>query len=79
MTNHEYREPETVREAWGLECPKCGEDDRLNVTLPFEVAIYPTWSEVIDGDHLWDDDSAMSCCCGHSGIVREFGVESQRQ
>jgi hypothetical protein len=69
---------ETVKDAWGLECPKCKSDESLHLCVEVFAALTPDGTEIDGGDHHWDHESACSCHeeeCDWSGIVREAMVE----
>jgi hypothetical protein len=65
----------TVRDEWGIACPNCGCDDRLQVQLTTMANLTPDGTEPF-GDQEWDDTSFMRCAsCSHSGRVTDFYVE----
>ncbi len=62
----------TVREIWGLACPKCGSDERLQVELTTMADLTPDGTEPF-GDQLWDGKSYTRCdACGHDGKLARF-------
>ncbi len=69
---HEVQSSSTVREEWGLACPKCRRDDRLQVELTTMADLTAYGTEPF-GDQQWDRRSHMRCdACGHSGKVARF-------
>ena len=65
----------TVRDEWGIACPNCGCDDRLQVQLTTMADLTPDGTEPF-GDQEWDDTSFMRCAsCGTSRRVTDFYVE----
>lgn len=50
----------TVRETFGLACPKCGRDDHLIVEVTTMVRLYPEGTESV-GDEEWGPDSNCAC------------------
>ena len=68
----------TVRDEWQLACPKCGSDERLQVSLRSMADVTPDGTEPF-GDHEWDNASFMRCAaCGHAATVSNFYVEEAR-
>lgn len=64
----------SVRETFGLACPKCGHDDHILVEATEFVRLLPDGSESV-GDQEWALDSSARCTkCDHSGIVANFDV-----
>jgi len=64
----------TVIYEWGMACPVCGRDDKLQVSLK-------VWSRLsIEGtdpcgDHEWDPKSGCACDnCGWGGTVNDATV-----
>lgn len=57
-------------------CPVCGDDDHLDVVVAVSARLSQSDGEITGtephGDHEWDFDSDMSCCCGHQGAARDF-------
>jgi hypothetical protein len=72
------KQHETVASVWGLRCPHCGRDDRIEV----EVRGWATIS--VDGtnaesDHTWDDTSGCMCAaCDYIGSVAHFMIDNQK-
>lgn len=68
----------TVKQAWEMCCPKCGEDDRIDVLALVWVRLTPdgTDRDEPDGtDEDWDNNSPCSCNhCGHRGTVGDFAT-----
>ena len=69
----------TVREKFGLACPKCGRDDRLRIWAYAMVAMTPDGSvETNDPFHEWGPDHYCECeACGHQGIVSDFATNDR--
>jgi DNA-directed RNA polymerase subunit RPC12/RpoP len=69
----------TVREEWGLSCPKCGSDERLEVELTTMAKLTPDGTDPI-GDQLWDETSYTRCdACGHDGKLARFHLDDEMQ
>ncbi len=63
----------TVKEIWGMCCPKCKQDDRIMVQVHMMVQLMPTGTDLDDGDHEWDSESVAECqACGYRSRVWEF-------
>lgn len=63
-------------------CPKCGNDDRLHVTIKAGAWLIQDDDGNIQtdvfGDHDWDDDSPMFCsACGWSGTVKNAIIDTE--
>ena len=71
----------TVRDEWAMICPKCGNDEQIDVLASCYVRLTPDGTDADashDGEHAWSTASAAKCCaCGHTGIVREFMQDEQ--
>lgn len=69
----------TVRDAFGLCCPRCGSDKRIMVQLTIWARLLPYgWEHA--GDEEWDMDSPCSCTiCDHLSTVAAFLVEDGGQ
>jgi Zn ribbon nucleic-acid-binding protein len=67
----------SVRETFGLACPKCGHDDELEVWAFTTVSITPHGS--IEADHAiheWSGSHHCQCrACGHEATVGDFTAE----
>ena len=62
----------------GMRCPKCGQEDRLKIEVPLMCEVTDNGSEVIDGDHFWNESSFCHCPeCDHEGKLCDFRIESQ--
>lgn len=65
---------ETVASAWGLLCPRCGKDHRLQIELTCWADLSVDGTDV-HGDADWGEDSLCRCtACGHYGSVAAFQV-----
>jgi hypothetical protein len=62
--------------AWGLRCPQCGADDKIDVAATVWIRLCPDGIDVTaaaNGDHEWDGSHLEVCdACGHSATVRAF-------
>lgn len=71
----------TVREAWKMECPHCGDDQRIDICASVWVRLCPDGTDTMaaaNGDHEWDSASAAVChTCGFAGTVRDFSTEER--
>lgn len=67
----------SVRDIFGVACPGCGSDGELMVVVTVWAALSTDGTEP-EGDHEWNEDSAMSCrACGHGGKVAAFRCEER--
>ena len=66
----------TVREEWGMCCPKCGKDDKLSIKMTVWAELSPDGTEV-SGDQEWDSDSG--CDCSHNGCEWRGNVGEARE
>ena len=65
---------ETLRDAYDLACPKCGQADELNVEITCMAHVTPDSTDPY-GDHEWGKASFCSCAqCGHTGTIENFGT-----
>ena len=66
----------TVREIWGLACPKCGRDDDLHVAVEMLAHLLPDGTEAY-GDQEWGPGSACACTdCNHWATVADFNIDN---
>lgn len=67
----------TLRECFGLVCPKCGRDDHIRICAYAMVALTPNGSvETNDACHEWSPDHYCGCSsCGFEATVAEFSTE----
>ncbi|MGE3227888.1 MAG: hypothetical protein AB7J30_00415 [Hyphomicrobium sp.] len=64
----------SVRETFGLACPKCGQDDRLHVSVETFVHLLPDGSEGV-GDDEWGPFSRCGCtACDYWATVENFDI-----
>ncbi len=64
----------SVRENFGLCCPRCGDDDRLMVEIRTMARLRRDGTETV-GDHAWGLDSACGCTdCDYWATVSSFTV-----
>jgi|GEM_PF-3250169 len=65
----------TVRETFGLACPKCHDDEHILIAATEFVRLVPDGT-VSAGDQEWALDSTAHCSnCGHDGIVAAFEAQ----
>lgn len=69
----------SVFETWGMRCPQCGDDSRIDVVASVNVRLTHdgTDADEAQGDcsHEWGDDSMATCnACDHVGTVKDFTV-----
>ncbi len=66
----------TVKEAWKMACPECGDDLRIDIAAVVWVRLTPDGTDITEaenGDHEWSDRSKAVCgTCGYTGNVRKF-------
>ena len=64
----------TVRETFGLACPRCGCDEDIAISVTVWVDVFPDGTlERLGTTHEWDRTSPCRCMqCTHSGIVGDF-------
>ncbi len=72
---------ETVRQAWGMRCPRCMADDQLDIAATVHVRLTPDGTDPDEAEchyHDWGDDTAVFCrACRHFGAVDDFLDEVQ--
>lgn len=62
----------SVKDEYGMKCPKCGRDDELVVTFTGQCKLLSDGSDDI-GDHAWGDESRCICNhCDHAATVADF-------
>lgn len=65
----------TVREFFGLVCPKCRNDDHILVAASELVRLVPDGT-ISASDQEWALDSTAHCSsCGYDGIVADFEAQ----
>ena len=65
---------ETVRDLFGLACPKCDDDHRLHLVITTLAALSADGTEPI-GDHEWDSTAYCRCNgCRFEGVVSDFAA-----
>jgi hypothetical protein len=66
----------TVKEAWNMACPNCGDDERIDIAAIVWVRLCPDGTDITEadnGDHEWTNKSKAVCCtCGHTSSVGKF-------
>ena len=63
----------TVREEFGLACPKCGSDRDLRIAITTWIELTPDGSVTVDDHHEWDHRSLCRCrACGYRTSVDAF-------
>lgn len=72
----------TVKQVWGLCCPKCGSDEDLEITIQCEGTLKPdgvdTNGTVYHGKQDWHNESSCSCMlCKRNGTVADFFIGQQ--
>ena len=72
---------ETVRAAWGLECPRCKSDQHIEIELRCWAALSADGTDTDganDGNHYWDENSACRCdACNAEATVKDFQVSDE--
>ena len=70
---------ESVKEIWGMACPKCDASDQIDICADIWVRLCPDGTDVAaagSGDTEWTDHSGAKCCaCGFAGNVSDFGKD----
>ncbi|MGO9172226.1 MAG: hypothetical protein ACLP7P_09705 [Rhodomicrobium sp.] len=62
----------TLRQLYGLACPKCGQDEALKIAITCFAYVSDEGSEEL-GNHEWTDGSACICPdCKHAATVLDF-------
>ena len=70
---------ETVRDLFGLACPKCGDDDNLRLVITTWATLSADGTEPF-GDHEWDDDAICRCNgCKFAGVASDFAVFDSKE
>lgn len=71
---------QSVRDAWSMICPCCGQDDELDIAATVNVRLCPNGTDADaarETGHTWDSDSAATCtACNWSGTVRDAEAAS---
>lgn len=66
----------TVRETFGLACPKCGRDDQISIRCEIWVDVTPDGTERVGDDHDYDERNVCGClACHYVSTVGRFQVE----
>lgn len=79
-TGYETAGPPTVHDEWGIRCPKCDHDDKLDIIATVNVRLTADFETDADGSvnssQEWDRGSLIFCReCGHHGLVGEFTTD----
>ena len=77
-TGWETARPPTVYDEWGIRCPKCDSDDKLDIFATVLMRLTADGSVESEGSdgHEWDSGSLIFCReCEHHGLVEEFTTE----
>lgn len=68
---------------WGIMCPSCHDDLKLDVAVKTFARLTDDGTDAFesaDGDHEWDDTSAIVCReCGHAGTVLQFKAAARER
>ena len=68
----------SVRDTFGLACPACQSDERLQVQVTTTADLSTDGSEPTS-DHGWHDGSFICCrACNHTGTVKAFTAACER-
>ena len=60
----------------GVECPKCGHEDKFFVYAKILVEVTDDGTEDAQGDYEWDSGTYCECGeCKHSGTLSDFTIE----
>lgn len=60
---------------FGLSCPKCGSEDRIDICIEVWARLTPDGTDAdgpLNGGHEWDGSSVAVCDCGWGGTVKEL-------
>ena len=67
---------QSVKEIWGMACPKCGDDRRIDIYANIWVHLFVDGTgphEATNRDHHWEPESEAVCNgCDHQGTVATF-------
>ena len=78
MASHLTMQEHRVMHAWHLACPTCGSDDDVQISVTVFARLHVEGTEIVDGDHEWDDDSAAMCGqCRQTGLVADFRTDQE--
>ena len=72
---------QTVTKTWGMTCPGCGKDDRLDVAAMLWLRVTPEGTDADlshDGSHEWDSNSNCLCGCGWQGKVYDARTTAEK-
>jgi hypothetical protein len=65
---------ETVRDLFGMACPKCGDDGKLRLVITTWATLSADGTEPF-GDHEWDYTADCLCNgCKFAGVASDFVV-----
>ena len=69
----------TLRELYGLACPKCVQSDALKIEITCFAYVSDQGSEEL-GSHEWDDNSCCICPdCDYVATVADFTLVDEVQ
>lgn len=69
----------TVKEEWGMACPACGRDDRLQVQVTTWAGLSADGTDADCCPHEWDKASACLCdACAWQGTVADASDGSDK-
>lgn len=69
----------SVRETFGLACPKCGQDDHLHLSVDAFVHLLPDGTEIV-GDEEWGPFSRCGCtACNYWATAERFDIDNGGQ
>lgn len=61
----------------GLKCPKCGNEEPLNIEVTLIMQVYDDGTELEYNDVEWNDDSYCECPdCYYYATVKDFQCSS---
>ena len=67
---------DTVKDIWGMCCPNCGDDQRIDICANVHLRLMPDGTdpfEATNQSHEWTDDCLAFCgTCDHKGTVATF-------
>jgi hypothetical protein len=68
----------TVRDEWGIACPKCKSDEHIEIECSIMVRLTQDGTDDEGGDRIWDETSYTRCDnCSHQGKLARFYVDDE--
>lgn len=70
----------TVAIEHGIRCPKCGNDEEIEISCQLWVQLVPDGAETVSQDNEWDSKSPCVCRkCKHQATVADFTIGRKKK